>query len=333
VQMTKDKPALVRRVTAVLERAQNLPGVESAGIATAIPMGTVVVSLTFELPEHPHEEQGSNFKSVSSDYFATMGIPLRLGRMLNDRDTETGPQVALVNESFARKYFPGRNPVGQRLTGGRDITVVGVVADTHNRTLRRPAEPEFYSPYRQFLGPSIGAMLVVRTRTEPAGMATALRNAIHKAYPDQPVADVATMESRVSDSMAEPRLYTALLGLFATVALLLTAVGIYGVISYSVSHRTRELGIRMALGAQSGHVVRFVMGNGALLTCIGALCGIAGAWVLSRYEESLLFGVTAKDPIAFAVAPAALIAVALLACYLPARRATRIDPNAALRQQ
>jgi putative ABC transport system permease protein len=332
-QMTKDKPALVRRIAGILERSEQLPGVELAGIASAIPMGTVNVSLTFELPEHPHEEQGANYKAVSPNYFATMGMPLRLGRMLDDRDHEGAPDVAIVNEAFARKYWPGRNPIGQRLTGPRAITVVGVVADTHTWQLSKPAEPEFYCPYRQYLGPALGAMLVARTRIDPAGIAAALRNTIHEGYPDQPVADVATMEARVADSMAEPRFYTVLLGAFAGVALLLTAIGIYGVIAYSVGNRTREFAIRMALGARASDVLRFVMRQGMAVVCIGALLGIAGAWMLSRYEESLLFGVTKRDPIAFAAAPLGLIAIALLACYLPARRATRIDPNTALREQ
>ena len=303
---------------------------ESAGIATAVPMGLVNVSLNIELPEHPHEQLTVNFKAVSWNYFPTMGMTLRLGRMFDERDNGAGTPAVMINEAFARKYWPGLNPIGRRLTGGQ---VVGVVADAHGRMLSKPAEPEFYTPYQQFMGPSIGAMLVVRTRSDPAAMTKPLRDAIHEVYPDQPVADVATMASRVAESMAEPRLYTVLLGLFAGVALLLTAVGIYGVMAYSVSHRTRELGIRMALGARSGDVLRFVMGNGLLVTCVGAACGIAGAWVLRRYAESLLFGVSSGDPTAFMLAPVVLVSVAVMACYLPARRATRIDPNVALRAE
>jgi predicted permease len=332
-EVSKDKPKLVRRMTDILAVSQSLPGVRAAGIATAIPMGTVNVSITFSLPGHPGEEIGITYRAVSADYFRAMGMTLRLGRLFSAQDDGAGPPVAVVNEAFARKYWPGQMPVGQKLTGGRDLTVVGVVADTHSHLLSGPAEPELFCPYLQYLGPAPGAMVVLRTQGEPAAMASALRQAVHRVYPDQPVADVATMESRVADSMGEPRLYTALLGIFAGVALVLTAIGIYGVISYGVNHRTRELGIRMALGARRGDVLRFVMERGLTLILMGVAGGLAGAWVLSRYVESLLFGVTARDGVAFVLAPVVLVLVAGVACYLPARRATGIDPNRALRQE
>jgi ABC-type antimicrobial peptide transport system permease subunit len=210
--------------------------------------------------------------------------------------------------------------------------VVGIVADTHSHLLNLPPAPEFYCPYQQLLGPSLGAMLVARTHGDPASIAASLRTAIRQAYPDQPVSDIKTMEARVADSLAEPRLYTVLLGIFAGVALVLTAVGIYGVISYAVSHRTREFGIRMALGARRSDVLRIVMSGGLALIAIGCAAGIGGAWALKRYIESLLFQVKTGDPTAFIAAPVALILIAAAACYLPARHATSIDPNAALRQ-
>jgi len=333
VQVSKDKPKLVERMTNILAASQKLPGVTSAGIATAIPMGIVNVSITFALPEHPKEEFGITYRAVSADYFRAMGMTLRLGRLFTANDNAAGNPVAVVNEAFARRYWPGKTPVGQRLAGAREITVAGVVADTHSHLLSGPAEPELFCPYLQYLGPAPGAMVVLRTQGDPARMAAALREAIHRVYPDQPVADVATMESRVSDSMAEPRLYAWLPGIFASVALALTAIGIYGVISFSVSHRTRELGIRMALGARREDVLRFVMGRGLLLILLGVAGGMVGAWGLSRYVASLLYGVTARDTVAFVAGPVALAAVAVLACYLPARRATGIDPNVALRQE
>jgi putative ABC transport system permease protein len=330
-QMSRDKPQLVRRITGILNASQRLPGVTAAGIATAIPMGTVNVSITFSFPDRPNQEIGITYRAVSSDYFRAMGMTLRLGRWFGTGDDGAGAPVGIVNEAFARKYFPGKNPIGQSLAGGREIRVVGVVADTHSHLLSGAAEPELFCPYLQYLGPAPGAMVVVRTQGDPPGMAAALRRAIHESYPDQPVTEVTTMEARVANSIAEPRLYTALLTMFAAVALVLTAIGIYGVISFSVSHRTRELGIRMALGARRGDVLRFVMENGLTLILIGVAGGLAGAWALGRYVESLLFGVTARDEVAFALAPVVLILVAVVACYLPARRATAIDPNVALR--
>jgi predicted permease len=263
-----------------------------------------------------------------------MGIPLKAGRMLNARDDANAPLVALVNEAFARRFWPGKSALGRRIgTGPNPATVVGVIADTHSYLLNLPPAPEFYCPIQQLLGPSIGAMLVARTHGDPASIAAALRTAIHQAYPDQPVSDIKTMEARVADSLAEPRLYTVLLGIFAGVALVLTAVGIYGVISYAVSHRTREFGIRMALGARRSDVLRIVMRGGLALIAIGCAAGIGGAWALKRYIESLLFEVKTGDPTAFIAAPVALIFIAAAACYLPARRATSVDPNAALRQE
>jgi predicted permease len=331
-QLSKDKPQLLRRMTRILEASQRLPGVTAAGIATAIPMGRVSVSITFSLQDHPGEETiPVTFRAVSADYFRAMGMTLHMGRWFSTADDEAGAPVGIVNEAFARKYFAGKSAVGQLLPGASGMQIVGVVGDTHSHLLSGPAEPELFRPYLQYLGPAAGAMIAVRTQADPAAMAGALRKAVHQAYPNQPVTDVATMESRVANSMAEPRLYAGLLGVFAAVALVLTAIGIYGVISFAVSHRTKELGIRMALGARRGDVLRFVMGDGLTLIVIGVASGLAGAWTLGRYVESLLFGVTARDGVAFAVAPVVLILVAAAACYLPARRATAIDPNVALR--
>ncbi len=332
-QLSKDKPALVRRLAEITALAERLPGVTAAGLASAIPMGMVNVSITFSLPEHPREEVGATYRAVSLAYFQAIGTPLRLGRLFTSHDDAAGPPVALVNETFARKYWPGRNPIGQKLTGPVDITIVGVVADTHSHALSGPAEPELFRPYQQYLGPAIGAMLVVRTRDNPLNLAASLRQSIHRRYPDQPVTDVQTMEMRVAGSMGEPRLYTWLLGMFAGVALLLTAVGVHGVISYSVGYRTREFGIRMALGAQHSDVLLYVLRNGATLIFTGAFTGFASAWVLSRYLRSLLFSMGPRDPLTFAAASLLLMGIALIACYLPARRATNIDPQIALRQE
>ncbi|HVW86765.1 MAG TPA: ABC transporter permease [Bryobacteraceae bacterium] len=331
-QLSKDKPKLVRRLGDIVARVERLPGVTAAGLSTAIPMGTVNVSLLIALPGHQAGELPVNFRAVSTDYFRVMGIPLRLGRLFTPQDEEPASDSIIVNEAFARRYLPGGNPIGESLTGAQNQRIVGVVADQHGSALSVPAEPEFYSPYRKYLGPAIGTMLVVRTEGDPAKIASSVRQAVHQLYPDQPVSEVATMETRLADSMAEPRLYTGLLGIFAGVAIALTAIGICGLVSYSVSHRTRELGIRMALGARPADVLRAVMTSGMGLVALGSVVGLAGAWSLTRYIASLLYGVTPRDSLTFIGAPLLLIAIAAVASYLPARRAIGIDPNVALRQ-
>ena len=238
----------------------------------------------------------------------------------------------IVNEAFARRFWPGQNPVGQKLGAKSEMTVVGVVADQHQRTLDQPAEPEFYGPYQGYLGPALGTMLVVRTQQGAAAMAATLRRTIHRAYPDQPISELMTMEERVSDSMAEPRLYMSLLGIFAAAALTLTAIGVYGIMAYSVGQRVREIGIRMALGAQRGDVLSAVMRSGLNLVAVGAGAGIAGAWMASRYIESMLYGIPPRDPLTFVAAPLVLLVVAAIACFFPAKRAMSVDPNHALRE-
>jgi predicted permease len=330
-QLAKDKSKLIRRLSDIVDRVETLPGVSAAGISTAIPMGTIRVSLLIQIPGHGSGEIGSNYRAVSPDYFRALGIPLRLGRLFTTHDNGSRAAVVIVNEAFARKYWPGQNPIGQKIGARSEMTVVGVVADQHQRTLDKPAEPEFYEPYQQYLGPALGTMLVVRTQQDPARMAASLRQTIQRAYPDQPVSELMTMEERVSESMAEPRLYTSLLGIFAAVALSLTAIGVYGIMAYSVGQRVREVGIRMALGAQRMDVMRAVMRSGLTLVAAGAAAGIAGAWILSRYMESMLYGVAPRDPVTFVAAPLLLLTVGAIACYFPAKRAMSIDPNQALR--
>ncbi len=331
-QLSKDKPRLIRRLSNIVDQVKSLPGVTAAGISTAIPMGTVRVSLLIQLPGHGNGEIGVNYRAVSPDYFKALGVPLRLGRLFTEHDDVSGAAVVIVNEAFARKYWPGQNPIGQTLGVRSEMTVIGVVGDQHQRTLDKPAEPEFYGPYQGYLGPALGTMLVLRTREHPAAVAASLRKAIHREYPDQPISELMTMEERVSESMAEPRLYTALVGIFAAVALALTAIGVYGMVAYSVGQRVREIGIRMALGAQRADVLRTVLRSGLSLVAGGAAAGIAGAWVLSRYIESMLYGVPPRDLVTFLAAPLVLLLVAAIACFFPAMRATAIDPNHALRE-
>ncbi|HXJ38568.1 MAG TPA: FtsX-like permease family protein, partial [Bryobacteraceae bacterium] len=333
VQVAKDKAGLQRRLTEILSAVKQLPGVSAAGIATAIPMGTVNVTLLFEMPEFPGQEVGVNFKAVSPGYLAAMGTPLLRGRLLNEMDRPGAAAAVMVNEAFVRKYWPGQDPIGKQFGHGNGMTVVGLLADTKSRGLARPAEAEVIGHYRQYLGPSIGAMLVARTEGDPVGLTNAVRRAVQQLYPDQPVTDVATMEMRVADSIGEPKLYMSMLALFAGVALALTGIGIYGVVAYSAGQRTREFGIRMALGAQRSNVLGLVMGRGVGLALVGVTLGVGGAWMLSRYLETLLYGVSPGDPVAFSGAAALLILISVAACYGPARRATAIDPNVALREE
>lgn len=330
-QLSKDKPNLIRRLSDIVSRVETLPEVTAAGISTAIPMGPVNVSLLIQIPGHGSGEIGAQYRAVSPDYFKALGVPLRLGRLFTAHDG-SGAAVVIVNEAFARKYWPGQNPLGQKLGARSEMTIIGVVADQHQRTLDRPAEPEFYGPYQGYLGPALGTMLIVRTQQDPVRMAASLRETIHRAYPDQPISELMTMEERVSESMAEPRLYTSLLGIFAAVALALTAIGVYGVMAYSVGQRVREIGIRMALGAQRANVLRAVMLSALTLVAGGAAAGLAGAWIVSRYIESMLYGVPARDLVTFVAAPLVLLCVGAIACFFPAKRAASIDPNHALRE-
>jgi predicted permease len=332
-QLAKDKPNLIRRLSDIVSQVETLPGVTAAGISTAIPMGTVRVSLLVQVPGQRGGEVGVNYRAVSPGYFEALGIPLRLGRLFTAQDDGSKTPVAIVNEAFARKYWPGQSPIGRTFGANNEMTVVGVVGDQHQRTLDKPAEPEFYGPYQGYLGPALGTMLVVRTQQEPVSIAATLRETIHRAYPDQPVAEIMTMTERISKSMAEPRLYTVLLGIFAAVALALTAIGVYGIMAHSVGQRVREIGIRMALGARRVDVLRAVLQRGVSLVAVGIAGGTAGAWVLSRYIESMLYGVAPRDPMTFIAAPLLLVVIAFIACYLPAKRATLIDPNQALREQ
>jgi putative ABC transport system permease protein len=332
-QLAKDKQNVIRRLSDIVNRVESLPGVTAAGISTAIPMGTMRVTLLVRVPgQRSQEETGVSYRAVSPGYFEALGIPLRLGRLFTSLDDGSKP-VVIVNEAFARRYWPGQNPIGQKFGTNGEMSIVGVVGDQHQRTLDKPAEPEFYGPYQGYLGPALGTMLVVRTEQEPTSLAASLRQTIHQAYPDQPISEIMTMNERVSGSLAQPRLYTVLLGIFAVVAIALTAIGVYGMMAYSVGQRVREIGIRMALGAQQTDVLRAVFQTGLGLGSVGAgiAIGLAGAWIFSRYIRSMLYGVAPQDLLTFAIAPLVLLIIACTACYIPAKRATSIDPNDALR--
>jgi len=339
-QYSKD-PAILNFWQQVLDRVRVIPGVESAALGTVVPLtgnhrrsDITIEGLPIPGPgEFPHPDR----HTVSADYITTMGTPLLRGRNFSDADNETAPDVALINSTMARRFFTDGDAIGKRFLWGHPgkdekwITIVGVVADTKLYGLDNPARLEVYSPYRQ--RPSADMNLVVRSAVDPASLTSAIRSAVAAIDKDQPIFDVHTMQQLVDDSISTRRLTLVLLGIFSALALILAAIGIYGVMAYTVALRTQEIGIRMALGAQQKDVLRLVLGQGARIAFFGVAIGLAAAAALGRLLSSLLFSVSASDPITFAAVAVLLISVALLACYIPARRAMRVDPLIALRHE
>jgi putative ABC transport system permease protein len=340
VQYSKD-PAIINFWQQLLTRVSAIPGVESAGVGTVLPLTddhnrTDITLEGFPLPtpgEFPHPD----YHEISAAYTSALGIPLLRGRTFTDADNETAPQVALINSTMARRFWPNEDATGKRFSWGRPnpdrkwVTIVGVVGDTKLYGLDKPARLEVYVPYRQ--QPVNGMNLVVRSAVDPASLTSAIHAAVASIDKDQPVFNIQTMREIVDNSISTRRLTLVLLGLFSALALVLAAIGIYGVMAYSVALRTQEIGIRMALGAQHHDVLRLVLGQGARIALFGVLIGLAGAAALSRFLSSLLFSVSANDPITFLGVAVLLIGVALFACYIPARRAMRVDPIIALRYE
>ncbi len=266
-----------------------------------------------------------------------MGMQLVKGRDFNARDELRATQVAIINETLARRYFPNQDPLGKRIRPGYSVDergwlmreIVGVVSDSKHVSLREAPPPNIYLPHSQIPRPAM--TLVVRAANDPHGLIGAAQNEVHALDRELPVPNIKTLDEYLGAAVAEPKFDTMLLGLFAGLALLLTSVGLYGVMAYTGAQRTHELGIRMSLGAQSGDVLRLVIKQGMGLALLGAAVGIAGAVALMRTLKSWLFGVGPTDPLTFAAVALLLVGVALLACYIPARRATKVDPLVALR--
>jgi putative ABC transport system permease protein len=322
-----------------LEQVQAVPGVESAGIIddlfTGNPRERV---LTVERDDGTVSER-LRFTSdaVSADFFRTLGTPLLRGRFFSIGDRPEAPRVAIINDAMARRSWPGHEPVGRRFTlGPQDAdapwyTVVGVVGDMRRQGLEREALPQMFVPLAQSHPPGNVALFIRTSSDNPLAMAGALRASVQRAEKNAPIYGVALLEEQLGTYLTQRRFQTSLLAGFSVVALLMAAVGIYGLIQYSIATRTQEIGLRMAIGARAGDIFRMIILEGLKLSLTGVAIGLVGAWWLGRAGSSLLFGVTASDPLTFAIVSLLLTAVATAACYVPARRATRVDPLLALR--
>jgi putative ABC transport system permease protein len=322
----------------LLPRIAALPGVEGVATINNFPLTASNDKTRFAIEGAPLPAPGqflvAQERAVSSDYFRVMGIALKSGRAFTEDDQANNRNLLIINETLARRYFPGEDPVGKQLLMGVmfpnpvAVPIIGVVADVKDLGLAAPVEPTIYgSGFRN------RPLLMIRTTGEPVGLAAAIRKAVSETDSEQPIHRIRTMEEALSVSGAQRRLSALLTGSFAALALLLSAVGIYGVLAWTVSERTREIGVRMALGAQTGDVLKLVMGQGLKLTLIGLAVGLTASLPAARAMKSLLFGVGAGDPTTFAVIALLLVFTALLACYLPARKATKVDPVVAIRSE
>ncbi len=323
-------------------RLESVPGVKSAAVTTNLPLYKQGNSIGITIEGRPEPPPGQPLivvtRIISPKYFETMSIPLLRGRALTDQDTATSPNAVVISETMARRHWPGEDPIGKRISPGRPespadwVTVVGVVQDVRQFDLIAEPRPQMYFSYQQ-MGFFAPRDLVVKTDVDPLSLAGTVRKTVWEVDKDQPVSNITTMDEIVAESVARQRFSMLLLAIFAGVALLLAAVGIYGVMSYSVAQRRGEIGIRMALGAQKLDVLKLTVGRSLKLVLIGVAVGLVGSFLLTRLMSSLLFGIRATDPTTFAAISLLLIGVALVASYLPARRATRVDPLVALRYE
>jgi len=327
----------------LLPKIRGIPGVNSASIIVPLPLTGSNITTDFDMAEHPLPEGQRNdapMRITGSDYFETMGIPLLQGRVFKETDKFDSLPVVIVNERFVQKFFPGQNVVGKRIQPGWSVgddkpkmrEIVGVVGNVRHLSLQKDFTPEMYVPATQI--PINFIWIVARTSlSNPAALTTAVREQVASLDRDVPLTQVRVFNEYMSRTLAKPRFNALLLSIFAGTALLLTAIGIYGVLAYSVSQRTNEIGIRIALGAAQSNIFRLVVGEAMLLVAISMAIGLLGAFMATHFLSSLLYGVAAWDPITFASIATLIAAVAFLACWLPARRAARVDPVTALRAE
>lgn len=329
----------------LLDRARNLPGVSSAGAAAFLPVSGGGSQIHFNIkgrpPKSPHDYIIAGYRPASAHYIETLGAPLLRGRLFTDRDTERAPFVTVINEAMAQEFFPGESTIGKHLQLGALpdeqtpwMEIVGIVGNM-KQSLATEGKAEMFVPYRQAnaILPVFALSVVLRAAGNPRSEAAALRSIVHDLDPNQPVVKIRTMEENIAGSVSAPRFRAALLGVFAGCALLLAIIGLYGVMTWSVTQRIPEIGIRITLGAQRGQIVGLVTSEGLKLALMGVFAGITGALALNRILAKFLYGIGASDPLTYIAMAAILLAVALLASYLPARRAMNIDPIVALRHE
>jgi putative ABC transport system permease protein len=328
-------PQVLNFYSQLLDRVKALPGVRSAATISTLPLSANATDTSFLIEGRPqpppNQEPVAWYNSVSPDYFRAMEMPIIHGRSFTQLDNEKSPLVVIISETMARRYWPNEDPLGQKIGRGPDRwrEIVGIVKDVKHFGLDANTPPTMYFPMQQV--PARAMNLVVRTSGDPLSLAPALRTQVWTGDRNLAIAGLGTMSDLVSSSISQQRFILLMLGCFAAVALILAAIGIYGVMSYAVSQRTHEIGIRMALGARMTDVLKLVFRNGIALTSIGVAIGITLAFALTRLMSSFLFGVTPTDAMTFAIVSAGLVVVALAACYIPARRATKVDPLVALR--
>ena len=330
----------IHTIATVLERVRAVPGVQAAGIVNSLPSAGGVstdFSIVGRPPVKPGDEPSAFIRVIDPAYVRTMQVPLLRGREFSERDSASAPKVMLINQTMANKFWPGQDPVGSRVTmldWGPPLTgeVVGVVGDVKPKGPQEPVDSTIYWPYPQF--PSLFNYLVVRTpNRDPFSVVPGIKAQVRAVDPDQPVSQIRTMEQVLGESLAQRKFSLVLIGIFAGLSVLLAAIGIAGVMAFLVAQRTQEMGIRMALGAQSNDVFALVLGQGLRMASLGLIIGLAGAFGLTRLLSGMLYGVKPGDPLTFALVSAFLVGVALLACWLPARSATRVDPMVALRYE
>jgi predicted permease len=326
----------------ILRRVSVLPSVQEAAIGStnSLPLGQARNGFPFTIQGRPADSERApvaEFASASPEYFRVLQVPLLAGRNFAESDADKAQQVALIDQTLQRRYWPDEDPLGKQVKIGpanaqnRWLTIVGVVGDIKSDGFDAPTAPHIYLSVRQ--NPGYASVIYVRSAGNPEGLGEAIRHEVQSLDPNIPVFSVRTMDEVIARSMAERRFALQLLGVFATVALLLAAIGIYGVMAYSFSQRTHEIGIRIALGAQRMDILRMAVGEGMQLVTIGLVFGLVGAVVITRFVRTMLFDVSPADPLTFAAISAILAGVAFLACYIPARRATRVDPLVALREE
>lgn len=322
----------------VMERIQEVPGVQSVSLVRGLPFSGNGATTAITLPDREPPAKGQEPEVMSNtampNYFETIGIPFVKGRLFGNQDQVNTPPVLIINQTMAQRFWPDQDPLGKQIkfvSDGTTGTIVGVVGDAKHYWVEEVQRPQVYAAYSQ--EPGYFATAVIRTTVEPLSISDPVRQAVWKVDSDQPMWKIRTVEFLVNRSVADRKFLMALMGIFASLALVLTMIGLYGVISYLVNQRTQEIGIRMALGAQMGDILRMVLKQGMVLVLIGVALGLGAAWLMTRLMIRLLYQVSATDPLTFSSIALLLIAVALLACYLPARRATKVDPLEALRYE